>query len=130
MPLPAGLPVLSPQDVERFVLANAGARPWDRDGHDVRILANAAEGRGEIIDSQAEVGGIPSWRQATGPLTLGSGTSKRCCRRCRKRSIRVRKGGGPEARGGVSQEGRNLPNRDVRARQDFGSFPVFIEGRV
>lgn len=59
MPLPAGLPVLSPQDVERFVLANAGARPWDRDGHDVRILANAAEGRGEIIDSQAEVGGYP-----------------------------------------------------------------------
>ncbi|MFN7164756.1 MAG: pectate lyase, partial [Hyphomonas sp.] len=59
MALPAGLPVLAPQDVERFVLANAGARPWDRDGHDVRVLANAAEGRGEIIDSQAEVGGYP-----------------------------------------------------------------------
>ncbi len=59
MSLPAGLPVLAPQDVERFVLANAGARPWDRDGHDVRVLANAAEGRGEIIDSQAEVGGYP-----------------------------------------------------------------------
>lgn len=59
MPLPAGLPVIPPQDVERFVLANAGARPWDRDRHDVRVLANAAEGRGEIIDSQAEVGGYP-----------------------------------------------------------------------
>ncbi|OYW87142.1 MAG: pectate lyase, partial [Hyphomonas sp. 32-62-5] len=59
MPLPAGLPVMPAVDVERFVLGNAGARPWDRDGHDVRIFANAAEGRGEIIDSQAEVGGYP-----------------------------------------------------------------------
>lgn len=59
MPLPEGLPVLSAGNVERFVLANAGARPWDRDGHDVRIFANVAEGRGEIIDSQAEVGGYP-----------------------------------------------------------------------
>ncbi|MFN3912503.1 polysaccharide lyase family 1 protein [Hyphomonas sp.] len=59
MPLPEGLPVLAAEDVERFVLANAGARPWDRDGHDVRVLANAAEGRGEIIDSQSEVGGYP-----------------------------------------------------------------------
>ena len=42
------------------MLANAGARPWDRDRHDVRILANAAEGRGEIIDSQDEVGGYPT----------------------------------------------------------------------
>lgn len=59
MPLPDGLAVMAPQDVERFVLANAGARPWDRDGHDVRVLANVAEGRGEIIDSQAQVGGYP-----------------------------------------------------------------------
>lgn len=64
MPLPEGLPILAPQDVERFVLANAGARPWDRDGHDVRVLANAAEGRGEIIDSQAEVGGYPVMAQS------------------------------------------------------------------
>lgn len=60
MPLPAGLPVMPAAAVERFVLANAGARPWDRDGHDVRVFANAAEGRGEIIDSQSEVGGYPS----------------------------------------------------------------------
>jgi len=45
--------------VEQTVLANAGARPWDRDGHDVRVLANAAEGRGWIIDTQEEVGGYP-----------------------------------------------------------------------
>lgn len=60
MPLPAGLPVMPAVAVERFVLANAGARPWDRDSHDVRVFANAAEGRGEIIDSQSEVGGYPA----------------------------------------------------------------------
>ncbi len=49
--------------VEQNVLANAGARPWDRDGHDVRVLANAAEGRGWIIDSQEEVGGYPEMKE-------------------------------------------------------------------
>ncbi len=58
--LPEGLVLLSSDLVERAVLANAGARPWDRDAHDVRILANVAEGRGGIIDSQEEVGGYPS----------------------------------------------------------------------
>ncbi|MFN4025762.1 MAG: pectate lyase, partial [Hyphomonas sp.] len=61
MPLPAGLPILPATAVERYVLANAGARPWDRDSHDVRVFANAAEGRGEIIDSQQEVGGYPKF---------------------------------------------------------------------
>jgi hypothetical protein len=45
--------------VEAYVLASAGARPWDRDGHDVRVLADSAEGRGRIINSQDEVGGYP-----------------------------------------------------------------------
>ncbi|MBA3069934.1 MAG: pectate lyase [Hyphomonas sp.] len=64
MPLPEGLPVMAAEDVERFVLANAGARPWDRDGHDVRVLANVVEGRGGIIDSQSEVGGYPKMTPA------------------------------------------------------------------
>lgn len=55
-----GLDVLPATDVERHVLENAGARPWDRDPHDIRVLANAAEGRGEIIDSQQQVGGYPT----------------------------------------------------------------------
>ena len=41
------------------VLANAGARPWDRDDIDRRILENAIEGRGKHIDSETEVGGYP-----------------------------------------------------------------------
>ena len=54
-----GLEVLPAEEVERHVLENAGARPWDRDPHDIRVLANVAEGRGKIIDSEAEVGGYP-----------------------------------------------------------------------
>ena len=54
-----GLEVLPAEEVERHVLENAGARPWDRDPHDIRVLANVAEGRGAIIDSEAEVGGYP-----------------------------------------------------------------------
>ncbi len=54
--------------VERYVLANAGARPWDRDVHDVRVLADAAEGRGGIIDSQDEVGGYPKMDKTERPF--------------------------------------------------------------
>lgn len=53
-----GLTVHESSDVERWVLKNAGARPWDRDPHDKRVLTNAAEGRGEIIDSETEVTGF------------------------------------------------------------------------
>jgi hypothetical protein len=63
-----GLPVLKSVAVERYVLANTGARPWDRDGHDVRIFANIAEGRGEIIDSQSQVGDYPKMPETRRPF--------------------------------------------------------------
>jgi hypothetical protein len=66
--LPEGLPVMPANMVEQKVLANAGARPWDRDAHDVRLLADAAEGRGEIIDSQDEVGGYPVMAETRRPF--------------------------------------------------------------
>lgn len=56
---PQGLEVMPTRDVETYLLANAGARPWDRDADDVRVLFFIAEGRGEIIDSEDEVGGYP-----------------------------------------------------------------------
>lgn len=52
-----GLAVLPARDVETHVLALAGARPWDRDAHDIRVLFFVAEGRGEIIDDESRVGG-------------------------------------------------------------------------
>lgn len=54
-----GLEVLPANEVEEWVLKNAGARPWDRDPQDIRVLADTAEGRGKIIDSEEEVGGYP-----------------------------------------------------------------------
>jgi len=47
------------------VLTHAGARPWDRDYHDARLVADAAEGRGWIIDSQEDVHGYLESKQPT-----------------------------------------------------------------
>jgi hypothetical protein len=55
---PRGLDVLPANEVETHVLGQAGARPWDRDAQDIRITFNVAEGRGEIIDDEKEVGGF------------------------------------------------------------------------
>lgn len=56
---PDGLEALPSVEVESFVLRNAGARPWERDEHDQRVISDVAEGRGRIIDSEQEVGGYP-----------------------------------------------------------------------
>jgi hypothetical protein len=45
--------------VEVAVLTQVGARSWDRDYHDARLVADVAEGRGWIIDSQEDVHGYP-----------------------------------------------------------------------
>ena len=55
---PQRLDVLPATEVEKHVLANAGARPWDRDPHDIRITFDVAEARGDIIDDEKEVGGF------------------------------------------------------------------------
>lgn len=56
---PDGLIALPSEEVEDFVLKQAGARPWERDEHDLRLISDVAEGRGRIIDSEKEVGGYP-----------------------------------------------------------------------
>ncbi len=56
---PDGLVAMPALAVETHVLTHAGARPWDRDADDVRVLADVAEGRGEIIDHEDEAGGYP-----------------------------------------------------------------------
>lgn len=57
---PDGVNLVRAREVEATLLRTAGARPWDRDAHDVRILADIAEGRGRIINSQEDVGGYPA----------------------------------------------------------------------
>jgi hypothetical protein len=67
-PWPASLEVIEARDVETHVLASAGARPWDRDEHDLRVLFFVAEGRGEIIDDESRVGGYPKVAPTSAPF--------------------------------------------------------------
>jgi pectate lyase len=61
--LPLGVKPIPANQVEEAVIANAGARPWDRDPVDARIVADTVEGRGAIIDSEEQVGGYPKSRE-------------------------------------------------------------------
>ena len=54
-----GVTPLPASQVQDYVVKNAGARNWDRDHEDARVVADTIEGRGYIIDSQAEWGGYP-----------------------------------------------------------------------
>jgi pectate lyase len=56
---PEGLHPMPANEVQQYVLHNAGARPWDRDADDFRILSDATEGRGEIINSENDIHGYP-----------------------------------------------------------------------
>jgi len=65
---PEGIEVMLARDVETHVLARAGARPWDRDEHDIRVLYFVAEGRGEILDDEKQVGGYPKQKMTRAPF--------------------------------------------------------------
>ncbi len=66
--LPFGVNLLPAIDVQDAVIEKAGARPWDRDDIDRRIVANVIEGRGQIIDSENEVGGYPIVHEVRAPF--------------------------------------------------------------
>ena len=63
-----GYDILPSSDVETTLLATAGARPWDRGEEEVRVLFYIAEGRGEVIDSEDEVGGYPQIAETRAPF--------------------------------------------------------------
>ncbi len=56
---PTGLRSLPASEVQEYVLANAGARPWDRDAVDRRTIEQVRAGTGKIPDSEQEAGGYP-----------------------------------------------------------------------
>lgn len=66
--MPFGVAPIRAVDVEESVIRNAGARPWDRDAIDARIVADTIEGRGEIIDSEVQVGGYPVQKETRQPF--------------------------------------------------------------
>ncbi len=65
---PTGIAVMPAHDVETHVLAEAGARPWDRDADDIRVLYFIAEGRGKIIDDEKEVSAYPVQKETHAPF--------------------------------------------------------------
>ncbi|SDQ34485.1 Pectate lyase [Pseudoxanthomonas sp. CF385] len=66
--LPFGVALLPSQKVQDAVIEHVGATPWNRDLIDRRIVADVIEGRGEIIDSQEQVGGYPQYKEARKPF--------------------------------------------------------------
>ena len=64
----AGYAILPAEDVETTLLATAGARPWNRGSEELRVLFFIAEGRGEVIDDESEVGGYPVVEPTAAPF--------------------------------------------------------------
>jgi hypothetical protein len=65
---PTGIAVLPTRDVETHVLAHAGARPWDRDADDIRVLFFVAEGRGTIINDEKDWSAYPVQAETRAPF--------------------------------------------------------------
>ncbi|MAY19361.1 MAG: pectate lyase [Erythrobacteraceae bacterium] len=63
-----GYDVLPSGSVETTLLATAGTRPWDRGSEEIRVLFFIAEGRGDIIDDESEVGGYPDIPSSAAPF--------------------------------------------------------------
>ena len=47
-------------DLKESIIQNVGARPWDRDEIDTRIINEMLSGTGSIIDYETEAGGYPT----------------------------------------------------------------------
>jgi hypothetical protein len=54
---PDGFEAMPASAVAEHIASGVGARPWDRDAIDTRIVEQALAGNGTIIDSEQEVGG-------------------------------------------------------------------------
>lgn len=52
--LPADVQAMPAARLEAALMAAVGARPWDRDALDARVVQDTAAGRGKLIDSELE----------------------------------------------------------------------------
>lgn len=66
---PEGLKPLPASEVQAHVLSDAGARPWDRDPIDQRIIQQARDGSGRMIDDETQGGGYPAVPETHAPFT-------------------------------------------------------------
>jgi lysophospholipase L1-like esterase len=73
--LPAAMPYLPPRlrvlpasQLEDQLPLAAGARPWDRDAIDFKLLSDVAEGRAKIIDSENQSSGYPRYAPTLRPF--------------------------------------------------------------
>jgi len=66
---PAGYETMPVSQVKDHILANAGARPADRDPVDIRLVNKPATGEGHIIQTQDDVGGWPELDENVWKLT-------------------------------------------------------------
>ena len=57
--IPQGLVATSVGNVEQFVLGRCGAWPGNRDPVDARIVSNAQNRSGNMVDDPSDVGGYP-----------------------------------------------------------------------
>jgi hypothetical protein len=59
--LPANLKPIPSARLENAIYMSAGMRPWARDLVDFKIISDVAEGRGHIVDSEAQSSGYPAY---------------------------------------------------------------------
>ena len=60
--LPDGVALTPAAELENAIYASAGMRPWARDAIDFKILSDVAEGRGHIVDDEAQSSGYPKYQ--------------------------------------------------------------------
>jgi pectate lyase len=65
---PSGTTAMPASELADYIRENVGARPWDRDAIDARIVDQALAGEGAIIDSETEVGGYPMHEPTSAPF--------------------------------------------------------------
>lgn len=74
--LPPALEPLPAAQLENAIYMSAGMRPWARDPIDFKIISDVAEGRGHIVDSEAQSSGYPMYaptRRAFDPAAWNLG---------------------------------------------------------
>jgi len=59
--LPPSLKPIPASRLENAIYMSAGMRPWARDPIDFKIISDVAEGRGHIVDSEAQSSGYPAY---------------------------------------------------------------------